>query len=184
MWIISFSKLLITNRIVSLFDYKEFLKFYSFDDALLTWNIHILLRSCSFNTASLTWSIPAVRTASSGSSYVLNTYYGYLYPSYIYCCVSVDLFVAMSHIFLIFEFSFPLDNRKSIVEQQSLTVIAIKVSLSIPFQLTDAYYVLWNGSIICLCGIPACTLPSTMINRALGFHYLHYSISSVTLPLA
>ncbi|XP_033179162.1 uncharacterized protein LOC105681393 isoform X1 [Bombus impatiens] len=83
MWIISFSKLLITNRIVSLFDYKVFLKFYSFDDALLTWNIYILLRSCSFNTASLTWNIPAVRTASSGSSYVLNTYYGYLYSSYI-----------------------------------------------------------------------------------------------------
>ncbi|XP_033179166.1 uncharacterized protein LOC105681393 isoform X5 [Bombus impatiens] len=53
-----------------------------------------------------------------------------------------------------------------------------------PIFLTDAYYVLWSGSIICLCGIPACILPSTIINRALGFHYLHYSISSVTLPLA
>ncbi|XP_033179165.1 uncharacterized protein LOC105681393 isoform X4 [Bombus impatiens] len=52
------------------------------------------------------------------------------------------------------------------------------------YKLTDAYYVLWSGSIICLCGIPACILPSTIINRALGFHYLHYSISSVTLPLA
>ncbi|XP_048270119.1 uncharacterized protein LOC125386977 [Bombus terrestris] len=51
------------------------------------------------------------------------------------------------------------------------------------FQLAVVFYVLRSGSIIYLCGIPACTLPSTMINCGLGFHYLHYSTSSVALTL-
>ncbi|XP_050579116.1 uncharacterized protein LOC126916885 isoform X7 [Bombus affinis] len=79
------------------------------------------------------------------------------------------------------------------------------------FQLAVVFYVLRSGSIIYLCGIPACTLPSTMINCGLdgchtlcftnmglwpvfaytlpftivncsqGFHYPHYSTSSTTL---
>ncbi|XP_048264930.1 uncharacterized protein LOC105667080 isoform X4 [Bombus terrestris] len=51
------------------------------------------------------------------------------------------------------------------------------------FQLAVVFYVLQSGSIIYLCEIPACTLPSTMINCGLGFHYLHYSTSIVALTL-
>ncbi|XP_048266672.1 uncharacterized protein LOC125384618 [Bombus terrestris] len=97
--------------------------------------------------------------ASSGFHYIQNTYYRDLYSSYIF--------------------------TSSLFSKSTRYVAHARYLPNVigNFVLAVVFYVLRSGSIIYLCGIPACTLPSTMINCGLGFHYMHYSTSSVALTL-
>ncbi|XP_050599860.1 uncharacterized protein LOC126927918 isoform X1 [Bombus affinis] len=131
--------------------------------------------------------------ASSVFHYIQNTYYRYLYSSYIF---TSSLFSK---------------STRYVAHARHLPDVIGNLVFLHSFQLAVVFYVLRSGSIIYLCGIPACTLPSTMINCGLdgchtlcftnmglwpvfaytlpftivncsqGFHYPHYSTSSTTL---
>ncbi|XP_050599645.1 uncharacterized protein LOC126927649 [Bombus affinis] len=103
--------------------------------------------------------------ASSGFHYIQNTYYRYLYSSYIF---TSSLFSK---------------STRYVAHARHLPDVIGNLVFLHSFQLAVVFYDLRSGSIIYLCGIPACTLPSTMISCGLGFHYLHYSTSSVALTL-